>query len=67
MRDLSRDQKLFNCNQEHELNYVAGLYANRQEVYDFLKRSCACSLIFHSTHQEVYDMIKRHLGYTVPN
>jgi len=66
-RDRSRDQKMFNCSQEHELNYVAELYANRQEVYDFLKRACASNMIFQATHQDVYEMIKRHLRYPIPN
>ena len=34
----ARDHKYFNCSEEHELNYVASLYAEKEEVYNFFKR-----------------------------
>lgn len=40
-RDKSKDDKYLNCSEEYELNYVAGLYTDRQRVYDFLKKKCS--------------------------
>ncbi|MFW5700257.1 MAG: hypothetical protein ACOCWM_01085 [Cyclobacteriaceae bacterium] len=60
---MPSDHSMFNCNQEHELRYVSGKYAQEQEVYNFLKKKCADGTIFHFTHQQVYDLIKKELGY----
>lgn len=65
-RDLARDQKSFNCSQEHELDYVSGLYANKIEVYNFLVAACKNNLIKNSTHMQVYQLIKSRLGYEIP-
>jgi len=66
-RDKSKDDKYFNCNQEYELNYVAGLYVNRDIVKNFLKESCANNTIYHSTHAQVYKLIRDKLGYPIPD
>ncbi len=58
------DHRHFNCNQEHELNYVSGLYEEKEEVYNFLIESCKNNDINYSTHEEVYNLIKNKLGYT---
>lgn len=67
-RDKAKDDKLFNCSEEHERNYVATLYgANRKSnVLTFLTTGCNNKTIFHSTHLEVYKMIKAGLGYEIP-
>lgn len=67
-RDKAKDDKLFNCSQEHERNYVASLYgANRKtSVLSFLTAGCGDNTIFHSTHMEVYKLIKADLGYEIP-
>jgi len=59
----SRDHKYFNCSEKHELNYVSSLYAEKEEVYNFLKESCENNDIHYSTHDEVYALIKTKLGY----
>ena len=66
-RDKSKDDKHFNCSQEHEFKYVSGLYEEKKEVYDYLKEKCDDDSISYSTHMEVYEMIKKDLGYSVPN
>lgn len=67
-RDKAKDDKYFNCSQEHELNYVANLYgSNRMQVKEFLKRKCGDNTIHYSTHMEVYELIRRELGYPIPN
>ncbi|RHX83857.1 hypothetical protein DLM78_20450 [Leptospira stimsonii] len=60
---MTSDHKLFNCDEEYEVDYVASLYpANRERVKAFLKDSCRSNKIHHSTHAQVYDLIKRELG-----
>lgn len=66
-RDKSKDDKYFNCGQEHEFKYVAGLYGtNYDKVYFYLKKKCGDGSIRYSTHMEVYKMIERDLGYPIP-
>ena len=60
----SRDDKYFSCEQEHELNYVSGLYAEKEKVYEFLKLKCDDNSIKYSTHDQVYKLIKDELGFT---
>jgi hypothetical protein len=66
-RDKKKDDKYFSCSQEHELNYISGLYQESQKVYDFLKGKCQDGSIKYSTHREVYQMIEDGLGYPSPN
>lgn len=65
-RDKAKDDKFFNCDQEHEKNYVAGLYPDKQKVYDYLTLDCLLNNIKNSTHLEVYKLIERKLGYSMP-
>jgi hypothetical protein len=69
MRDKSKDDKLFNCSQQSEHDYVAGLYSieRRPSVRTLLKDGCANNTIYHSTHHQVYQLIKKVLGYEIPN
>lgn len=62
---MSSDSKYFNCSQESEHNYVAGLYSVsvRPAVRKFLSESCEDGSIKYSTHAEVYALIKEKLGY----
>lgn len=66
-RDKSKDDQYFNCSQEHELNYVACLYPDKQGVLNFLKENCANKVIHYSKHSEVYKLIERKLGYPLPS
>jgi len=65
-RDKAKDDKYFNCGQEHEFDYVSGLYAEKEKVYDFLKKKCSDKTISYSTHLEVYKLIEKELGYSTP-
>ncbi len=64
--NLARDQKYFNCSEEHELKYVSGKYADQEKVYQFLVESCKNNKIHYSTHMEVYQLIEKELGYPIP-
>ncbi|WP_167882127.1 hypothetical protein [Leptospira semungkisensis] len=66
-RDMSKDKNLFNCHEDHEINYVAGLYPDHQKVREFLKEKCASKEIYHSTHDKVYELIHKELGYPIPH
>lgn len=67
-RDKARDDKYFNCAQESEHEYVAGLYPKEQRatVREFLKEACADNSIKYSSHLEVYELIAEELGYEIP-
>lgn len=66
-RDKAKDDNLFNCAQDYELNQVAGHYGiNKLTVLEFLKSACAKNEIFHSTHLQVYALIQSKLGYPIP-
>ncbi len=66
-RDKARDDKFFNCSEEHEDNYVASLYGtNKDKVSDFLVEKCDDNTINYSTHTEVYELIKDSYGYPIP-
>jgi hypothetical protein len=64
-RDKAKDDLYFNCTQDHEAEYVAGLYpaTAKKEVKDFLERACRTKLLNNATHQQVYDLIDKQLGY----
>lgn len=65
-RDKARDDKYFNCSEQHEINYVAGLYDQSDEVREFLRNRCDDCTIHYSTNLEVYQLIKDELGYDIP-
>ena len=65
-RDKSKDDKFFNCSEEHEFKYVADLYENYERVYKFLKAKCLTNEIHNSTHIEVFELIQLELGYQIP-
>jgi hypothetical protein len=66
-RDKAKDDQLFNCNQDYELDQVASHYGvNKQVVMIFIKDACAKKVIFHSTHATVYKLIQSKFGYPVP-
>ena len=66
-RDKAKDDRMFNCSQEYELDQVASHYGvNEMIVKAFLKSSCNNHTIYNSTHKQVYELIKNKLGYPVP-
>jgi len=66
-RDKARDDKFFNCQQEHEDHYVSSLYSDNIIVSMFLQRKCKSNEIKYSTHKEVYELIEGKLGFPIPN
>jgi len=64
----ARDDKFFNCSDEHEFDYVSGLYGdNAGKVREFLKAKCADNTIHYSTHVQVRQLIKDELGLEKSN
>lgn len=63
-RDKARDDRLFNCDQEHEIDYVVSLYddQHKEQVRKLIKDCCADNTFSNSTHKDVYQMIKDKLG-----
>lgn len=66
-RDKAKDDKYFNCDQEHEFTYVSNLYIDSDKIHSFLKNQCSSNKIKYSTHTKVYQLIKDEFGYSMPN
>jgi hypothetical protein len=66
-RDKFKDDDLFSCQQDWELRYIADLYADKQEVYNFLKGKCKNGTIHNFTYILVYELIKKELKLPIPN
>lgn len=49
----NRDNKFFNCSEEHELNYVAGKYEDREKVKEFIRQKCADKTIHYWTQEKL--------------
>lgn len=65
-RDKSKDDKFFNCSQDHERSYVANLYSDSNKVNQFLLQKSADGTIKYFTHMKVYELIKKHLNFPIP-
>ena len=66
-RDKAKDDKFFNCSQQHEHDYVASLYPeNEDRVKEFLKKCCDDETFSYSTHDAVYNEIEKKLGLKKP-
>lgn len=54
-RDKAKDDLLFNCSEQHEHNYVIGLYDNddQDDVEKLLNDGCEDGTIKNYTHKEV--------------
>jgi len=62
-RDLARDQKMFNCSQEHEVAYVASLYpGNETPVRAVIEQGCKMGELKNFTHVKVYEYIQQKTG-----
>ncbi len=58
-RNKSKDDEMFNCSQDYELDQVASHYgSNKQQVIKMLEQACSDNLISGSTHKEVYELIE---------
>lgn len=67
-RDKARDDKYFNCFQEHEVQYVCNLYPyDRERVRAYIKKSCSSGSLKYVTHKRLYELIQRDLGLSIPN
>lgn len=65
-RDKAKDDLMFNCSQDWELDYVACLYGkDAPTVKDFLQRNCQKGNIKNRTHREVYGLVKEYLGLSL--
>jgi len=66
-QDKAKDDKHFNCSEEHELKYISGLYKDETKVYEFFKNLGENDSVKYSTHDKVYNVIKEELGYSIPS
>jgi hypothetical protein len=67
-RDKAKDDAYINCEDVHELAYVAGLYGDKKdEVMSFLLGKCEIGTVNYVTHKEVYERIEKNLGLKIPD
>ena len=66
-KDESKDYQFFECDQQQDLDYVAGLYDQKDQVYDLLHQEREKNTINYSTHVDIYELIETRLGYPVPS
>jgi len=67
-RDKAKDDVNIDCDQVHELAYVANLYGEKKdEVMSFLLSKCEIGKINSVTHKDVYERIEQHLGLKMPD
>ena len=62
-RDKAKDDELFNCSEQHEIDYVVGLYpvADQDKVNNIITKACTNSTFSNSTHKSVFDHIDKEL------
>jgi hypothetical protein len=65
-RNKAKDDHYFDCTQESERLYVAGLYEDPKKVYNFLVLAYNSGIIRYCTHKQVYRIIKEKLDYEIP-
>lgn len=67
-RDKAKDEAYINCDEVHELAYVANLYGDKKdEVLRFLLNKCELGSVNSITHKEVYERIEKNLGLKMPD
>ncbi len=66
-RDKKRDDKFFNCSQDHEIEYVANLYQDKETVKKLINLDCTLGNIKYMTHIDLYKKIEKELGFSVPD
>ena len=67
-RDKARDDVYVNCEEVHELAYMASLYGEKKdEVMSFLLSKCEIGKVNYITHREVYEQIEKNLGLRMPD
>ena len=59
---MSTEHEYFNCTEDHEFNYVAGLYEDAADVKQWLKDKCADGTICYTKHEDLYKMLDK-AGY----
>ncbi len=57
------DWDYFNCSEQHEYDYVVGLYAEKADVRRTLAEWCQNGTINNTTHQKLYEMLNE-AGFT---
>ncbi len=57
----SKDWNEFNCNQEHELNYVLGLYKlqDRSAITQWIKNACKSNELNHTKYIVLYSKLEK--------
>jgi len=55
----SKDWQLFNCSEQHEIDYVKKLFLEQDKVEAWIKKECKLGgKIYNTTHSELYKMLK---------
>lgn len=56
---MAEDNKMFNCSEQHEHDYMASQYPekDRKEVREFLKSACESGRINNNSHKDVIHLL----------
>ena len=63
---MTKEYNYFNCDEEYEFDYVAGLFEETKKVKKWLKTNCDNNRIDNTTHIELYKMLCD-AGFTMKN
>ncbi|MCC8194489.1 MAG: hypothetical protein LIP28_07580 [Deltaproteobacteria bacterium] len=59
MDNVKRDNKYFNCGEDHEIRHVAGQYRDPEEVAAYIRQECVSGHIHYWTHEKVYALLDK--------
>ncbi len=54
---MTKEYEYFNCDEEHEFDFVSRQYEKHADVKKFLKRLCAKGEINNFTHDDIYILL----------
>ena len=54
-RDKAKDDLMFNCSQQHEIDFVKRQYTDPATAEKHIKAGCSAGIIKNWTHKKVYE------------
>lgn len=54
---MNKELEYFNCDEDYEHDYVAGLFEETKKVKKWLEENCENNTINNTTHMDLYQML----------
>ncbi len=54
---MTKEFEYFNCDEDYELDYVAGLFEETKKVKKWLEENCENNTINNTKHMDLYQML----------